>query len=291
MKRPLSAFLTLSLAWAMAVNAAAWPGTAQFDSLSRIGEGAAVVFSPDLAKKGNRFFYERLGFIYLEDPSWAAVLEQLRERVAAGSRIQAIILETHGTNGHGLKLQTSKKPEAERSYISVGALQEALDEAAVDRCYISACNAGRLLRPEIYHTLNPEVNDPLFLPPTLGIIAASETFDPARARVEILRRKQSNLETLIHGRSTEFFPEVRKHFGQSVDDPPFSFVISTMMIQLLLDDPRMQLTSKGFVQRTSRGNLPRRESERLFQQFLKYLSATASRENLRAHSSERARTR
>lgn len=295
MKWGIPAFLALVLAGATVASAAAWPGPAQLEHLSRIGEGAAVVFSPDLAKPGNRQFYERLGFAYFEDSSWAVVLEQLRARVAEGFRIQAMVLETHGTNGHGLKLQASKKPEAERSYISVGALQEALEEAAVERCYISACNAGRLLRPEIYRTLDPEVTDPLFLPATLGILAASEEFDPGQTQVEILRRKQSNLETLIHGRSSEFSPEVRELFGQSAEDPSFSFGISTMMIQLLLEDPRIQLTSKGYVQRLSRGNLSRQESERLFQKFLKYLSAAASREieaeNLRAHSNERARTR
>ena len=39
-------------------------------------------------------------------------------------RIGTLILETHGTNGNGLKVQESYEPTAARSYISVGALQE-----------------------------------------------------------------------------------------------------------------------------------------------------------------------
>jgi hypothetical protein len=295
MKRSVIA-LTLVLASAAYGLAASSSNGEQVERLSRIGEGVAVVFSPDLAQPGNRLFYERLGFAYFEDPSWAVMLEQLRARVADGFPLEAIVLETHGTNGHGLKVQAGKYPADARSYISVGALQEALEEAGVERCYLSACNAGRLLRPEIYNVLDPTVKDPLFLPATLGIIDASLEFDPALSRVEILRRRQSNLETLIHGKSSEFSPAVRQLLGQRPENPPFRFVVSTMLIQLVLKDPRMELISKGHVQRTSRANLSRKESERLFQRFLKHLEMVAGREmeeeaNLRAHPVERARSK
>jgi hypothetical protein len=101
---------------------AAWPARGEINRLSDIGRGKAVIFSPDFSAPGNREFYSRLGFAYFEAPGWEEILDQIQEhnRTNTGDKIQAVILETHGTNGHGLKLQTGDAPRAKRSYISVG---------------------------------------------------------------------------------------------------------------------------------------------------------------------------
>jgi hypothetical protein len=279
--------IALSLATAPLLGFAKWPRPLESSHLSSVGSGVAVIFSPDLALPGNREVYERLGFAYFEDSDWFQLLGELRERSRDPrfSAIEAVILETHGTNGHGLKLQDGEEVMQDRSYISVGALQEALDEMGVRRCFLSACNAGRLLRPEIYCALDLKADDPLFMTPTYEVLNASPGFDPASSSVQILRRKQSNLETLVHASSSEFSDEVRKLLGV---DKRLRFNISTMLIQLVMHDPKMQLTATGFVQEKSDADLTRAQSERLFERFLKFLSEVAAREN-RTASELRAR--
>lgn len=279
--------IALCLATAPLFGFAKWPRPMESSRLSSVGTGVAVIFSPDLALPGNRQVYERLGFAYFEDSDWFQILGELRER-SRDSRlpaIEAVILETHGTNGHGLKLQDGEDVMQDRSYISVGGLQEALDEMGIRRCFLSACNAGRLLRPEIYCALDLTADDPLFLRPTYEVLSASPEFDPSSSRVQILRRMQSNLETLVHASSSELPADVRKILGI---DKGLRFNISTMLIQLVMHDPKMQLTATGFVQEKSDADLTRAQSERLFERFLKFLSETAAREN-RAANELRAR--
>src|SRR6187399_1377958 len=54
-----------------------WPSPDQLPPLASIGSHVAVVFSPDFSVPTNRLFYERLGFVYLEDASWERVLSAL----------------------------------------------------------------------------------------------------------------------------------------------------------------------------------------------------------------------
>src|SRR5207249_11788653 len=94
--------------------------------------------------------------------------------------------ETNGTNGNGLKLQSSYAHTAERSYIAAGALQERLEPEGIYYVIISACNSGRLLRPYIRNELDPYNGDRLFLPATCGIVSASEGFDGSRSAVTLV---------------------------------------------------------------------------------------------------------
>ncbi|HUP65429.1 MAG TPA: hypothetical protein VM557_09125 [Thermoanaerobaculia bacterium] len=242
--------------------------------IAEIGRGTAIVFTPDLAAPGNRLFYESLGFLYIEECEWERVVAALESHEVKHPHqpIEAVILETHGTNGHGLKLQNSKDPEAPRSYISIGALAERLDRLAIDRAYVSACNAGRLFRPRIFRALDPKPGDPLFLPPTLGIINASEEFDPARSRVEIFRRGSSHLETLLHGFIRELGSETRRRI-QTPDET--TFAVSTMLIPLLTEDPKLELTSNGWVEARSRHDFSAAEGEALFQTLVAWLEERA----------------
>jgi hypothetical protein len=142
----------------------AWP-EATVPRVSEIGRGVGVVFSPDLSVAGNCRFYQALGFACFQDADWSRVLDQIHRHNVAhpDRRIYTLVLETHGTNGNGLKLQKGYAPTAERSYISVGALQERLEPEGVFYVIISACNSGRLLRPYIYTELDPYNGDRLFL--------------------------------------------------------------------------------------------------------------------------------
>src|SRR5438045_3050963 len=176
--------------------------------LSEIGHGVGIVFTPDLSVPGNCRFYASLGFACFEDADWTNVLDDIRLHniFHPENRIRTLILETHGTNGNGLKVQRSYAPNADRSYISVGALQERLEPDGIRYIIISACNSGRLLRPSIYRALDPNPGDKLFLPATCGIVGASNSFDGSRSRVTIITPASSHIETSLAGKVRELAP-------------------------------------------------------------------------------------
>src|SRR5207244_8642524 len=163
-------------------------------------------------------------YLYIEDESWQRALNQIvaRNYWHRDDRIKTIILETHGSNGNGLKLQAGPSPKAARSYISIAALQEKLEGLGVRLCVIGACNAGRLFRPEIYKTLNPQPHDRLFLPATLGIINASKDYDPVRSKMIVVRRAESEIETTSDGNTSELSPLTRIMLGIEKPNGPVS---------------------------------------------------------------------
>src|ERR1700737_1018061 len=81
-------------------------------SVSEIGRGVGVVFSPDLSVSGNCRFYQALGFACFQDADWTRVIDQIHQHNIAhpDRHIYTLVLETHGTNGNGLKLQKSYSP-------------------------------------------------------------------------------------------------------------------------------------------------------------------------------------
>jgi len=268
----------------------AWPASVQISRLSDIGCGKAVIFSPDFAESGNRQFYEKLGFLYIEDSSWQMALNQIiaRNHWHPENRIETIFLETHGTNGHGLKLQAGVAPGARRSYISVGALQERLEGLGVRLCVVGACNAGRLFRPEIYRELNPRPGDPLFLPATLGIVNTSAKYDPASSKIVVVRRAESEIETTSDGDASELSPAAREILGlarpaRDRTSRNLHFVVSNLLIQMLIHDPRLKLTATGYMNAKSRRDLSNAESEVLFERFLSFINQVAEREHQITH--------
>jgi hypothetical protein len=269
----------------------AWPANVQIHRLSGIGRGKAVVFSPDFAESGNRQFYQKLGFLYIEDASWQKALNQIiaRNYWHPEDRIETIFLETHGTNGNGLKLQAGVARGARRSYISVAALQEKLEGLRVRLCVIGACNAGRLFRPEIYRALNPRPGDPLFLPATLGIVNASAKYDPTSSKIIVVRRAESEIEATSDGDTSEMSPLARTILGldqataRDRISPNLHFVVSNLLIQMLIHDPRLKLTASGYTNAKSRQDLSNAESEILFERFLSYINQVAEREYQISH--------
>jgi hypothetical protein len=272
----------------------AWPASMKIERLSDIGRGKAVIYSPDFAEADNREFYEKLGFLYVQESDWRKALNPIiaRNYWHPEDPIDTIIVETHGTNGNGLKLQRSPFPGAPRSYISIGALQEKLDGLGVKLCVIGACNAGRLFRPEIYKKLNPQPHDRLFLPPTLGIINASPDYDPSKSKVLVVRRAESELETTTDGDTSELSPIARQvlRLNEAERIPrlrrPLHFTVSNLLIQMLIHDPRLKLTSGGYASEKSRHDLSEEESDVLFQRFLTYLNGVASHEDQEAHAGQ-----
>jgi hypothetical protein len=228
----------------------------------------AIVFTPDLSTPDNRSFYESLGFTYIESSDWSVVLQQLETAQKGVHPVGLVIIESHGANGHGLKLQSAHEPAAERSYISVGALQERLEPLGIRAAVISACNAGRLFRPEIYHQLNRKNRDPLFLPATCGVIDSRGT---SKSGVQLLRRSRSELETIVEGSLEDFPGGERKTLRASI---PIEgrFTISTMLMQLLLRDPNLQLTARGYVREKSRNDLSPAQSEEILRRFVSLVS-------------------
>ena len=261
----------------------AWPDPTT-PRLSEIGRGVGVVFSPDLSVSGNCRFYQSLGFACFQDADWSRILDQIHQHNAKhpDRRIYTLVLETHGTNGNGLKLQKSYAPTAERSYISVGALQERLQPEGVFYVIISACNSGRLLRPYIYSELDPYNGDRLFLPATCGIVNASEDFDPMRNHVTIITPQSSHIEMTLVGSVRELAPKTQKAILASARalkiTPPTQFAVSDMMVQMLTRDSRLELAANRYVEELSGEVKPVDTSEALFKRFVKFVNDAAARE-------------
>jgi hypothetical protein len=263
----------------------AWEAGVHFNRLSDIGRGKAIIFSPDIAPAGNREFYQALGFLYIEEASWQRVLNRIiaRNYWHPDDPVQAIFLETHGTNGDGLKLQSGPSRTDGRSYISIAALQEKLEGMGVKLCVIAACNSGRLFRPGTYKTIKPQPRDSLFLPATFGIINATSKFDPRLSQIVMARRRESRIETTSEGKISELSPMARKVSGfdnlrvrsDRVRAP--RFVVSNLLIQMLLHDPRLKLAYGGYASERSQSDLTAAESEALFQRFIEYVNTVAER--------------
>lgn len=290
MKRTSLVFVLFLLAFsAQAVEktstllARAWPA-AHVATLEDIGAGVGVVFTPDLSVKGNCRFFEALGFACFESADWLQVLGDIHAYNLShpGRRIRTLVLETHGTNGHGLKLQAGKKPEDARSYIAVAALQEILEPAGVRYIILSACNSGRLLRPEIYRKLNPENGDKLFLTPTHGIIDATDEFDPKKSNVTVITPGTSQIETTLVGSLKELAPATREAVAAAAKQRditlPKQFAISEMMIQMLVRDPQLELRTGAHVEELSKVQTSVDGSERLFKSFVSHLDFVAARD-------------
>lgn len=291
MKRlTLTAILLLAAASAFALDASslhllnqAWPDV-KSQRVSDVGRGVGVVFSPDLSVPGNCRFYQALGFACFQSASWEDVLEQIHSHnlLYPERRIATLVLETHGTNGNGLKLQESYDANANRSYISVGALQERLEPEGIYFVIISACNSGRLLRPDIYNALDPYNGDKLFLPATCGIVNASEGFDSVHSPVMIITPSSSHIETTLVGNVKEFKPATKKAILDSAQAlwirPPTDFAISDMMVQMLTRDPHLELAANRYVDRLSKEIQSQDRSERNFTRFVTYMNAVAARQ-------------
>src|ERR1043166_5256144 len=250
----------------------AWPDVKSM-RVNDIGRGVGVVFSPDLSVAGNCRFYQALGFACFQNASWEDVLEQIHTHnvLYPEHRIATLVLETHGTNGNGLKLQESYDPNGRRSYISVGALQERLEPEGIYFVIISACNSGRLLRPDIYNQLDPNNGDKLFLPATKGIVNASPDFVAARSAVLLITPQSSHIETTLVGQISELSPAARRAITASAKSlgitPPKEFAVSDMMTAMLTRDRQLELTAGSYVDELSRAAAPVDRSEQLFAKF------------------------
>lgn len=262
--------------------ARAWPA-APYAGLDNVGTGVGIVFTPDLSVPGNCRFYRALGFACFESADWLKVLGEIHAHNMEhpASRIRTLILETHGTNGHGLRLQAGKQPTDDRSYISVGALQEWIEPVGVKHIIISACNSGRLLRPEIYLKLNREPGDPLFLPATLGVIDATDAFNPSNTRVTVITPGTSHIENTLVGSLTELAPATRRALNAAAKQRavklPKQFAVSEILIQMILRDPDLQLRTGAHVEELSKEQTPPETSERLFKAFADHLNFIAAR--------------
>jgi hypothetical protein len=261
----------------------AWPRDPS-GRLSELGHGVGIVFSPDLSVPGNCRFYTALGFACFQDADWTRVLDDIRTYniFHPENRVRTLILETHGTNGNGLKLQRSYNPKADRSYISVGALQEHLEPDGIRTIIVSACNSGRLLRPAIVRSLDPHPNDKLFLPATCGIVNASGDYDLSRSNIVVATPASSHIETTLAGTVRELAPVTRRVLELSAKAHnvtlPKEFAVSDILMQIVLRDPRLQLATGAYVDELSKVIQPESMSEGLFHAFVSYLNSVAARE-------------
>ncbi len=260
----------------------AWPA-APVANLEELGTGIGIVFTPDLSVANNCRFYEALGFACFASADWLQVLSDIHGYNIShpGRRIRTLILETHGTNGHGLKLQTGKKPEDDRSYIAVAALQEILEPVGVRYIILSACNSARLLRPEIYRKLNREPGDKLFLTATRGILDATDDFDPKRNHVTVITPGTSQIETTLVGSLRELAPTTRDALLEAARKRditlPKQFAVSEMLIRMLTRDPKLVLRTGTHEEELSKVQTEPAASEQLFKAFVAHLDLVAAR--------------
>jgi hypothetical protein len=261
----------------------AWPSPSPA-KIGEIGRGIGVVFSPDLSVPNNCGFYEALGFACFQSADWSAVLDGIYayNHAHPDSHITTLVLETHGTNGNGLKLQTSYAPNADRSYIAVGARQERLEPAGILNIIISACNSGRLLRPYIHNQIDRYNGDKLFLPATCGIVDASPWFDDSMSAVTVITPESSHIETTLVAQLRELPIGTRRLIAASAAARhitlPRQFAISDIMMQILTHDSRLELAVNHAVDALSPIVQPQDRSEQLFVRFKTYLNAVAARE-------------
>jgi len=259
----------------------AWPAKGA-KKVSEIGRGIGVVFSPDLSVENNCRFYEALGFACFQDADWSNIVAGIHtfNLTHPDRRINTLVIETHGTNGNGLKVQAGYEQESLRSYISVGALQERLEADGVVYVVISACNSGRLLRPAIYNKLNPYCGDKLFLPATLGIVDASDDFDPRLSAVTIIRPESSHIETTIIGTVRELRPATRRALAAAARlrgiTLPKEFAVSDMLVQMLTRDRNLVLVTGAYTEDLSKEIRSQDTSEELFKRFITHLNRIAA---------------
>jgi hypothetical protein len=242
--------------------------------LGSIGRGVAVVFSPDLSVGENCAFYERLGFTCYQSASWETVVEDIRCRNASAApedAISVVILEAHGTNGNGLKLQVSAAKKAGRSYAAIGALTERLGAAGVRYCVLAACNSRRLLRPAIYHQLD---RTRLYLPATLGIMNGSRD-DAEETRVRLLARADSHIESLSTGSTGELSASTLRALDLR-EGETMSFVVSDMLVQLVTRDPSLDLRPATPVEKLQLVTPEDAYAEDLFARFVEHLDQLAT---------------
>jgi len=267
----------------LALVSDAWPHDTT-TRLSELGHGVGVVFSPDLSVAGNCRFYESLGFACFQDADWTRVLDEIRNHniFHPENRIRTLVLETHGTNGNGLKLQGSYDPRADRSYISVGALQEHLEPDGVRYIIISACNSRRLLRPAIYRSLDPNPGDKLFLPPTCGIVNADADYDATASRIIVATPADSHIETTLVGSVSELAPVTRHLIALAAKTngirPPTKFAVSDLMMEMLVYDPRLELQTGESVEELSEVIRPQNVSEKHYKSFVAYVNAISAKD-------------
>ncbi len=261
----------------------AWPGI-PVRNVSTIGSGIGVVFSPDLSVTDNCDFYQSLGFACFQGADWEKILDDVHRHnvLYPERRVFTLVLETHGTNGNGLKLQTSYDPDASRSYISAGALQQRLEPEGIYYVIISACNSGRLLRPAIYNQLDPNNGDKLFLPATNGIVNASPDFVASQSAVTIITPQSSHIETTLVGRLPELSSSSRRAITESARSlgitPPKEFAVSDMMVAMLTRDPNLQLTAGSYVDELNREISSVDRSEQLFRKFVRFVNGVAAKQ-------------
>ena len=241
--------------------------------LGSVGRGVAIVFSPDLSVGNTCAFYERLGFTCYDSASWETVVEDIRCRNASAApedAISVVILEAHGTQGNGLRLQVSEARKAWRSYAAIGALTERLGTAGVRTCVLAACNARRLLRPAIYNKVDPSR---LHLPATLGIMNGGT--DAEETGVRLLARADSHIESLSVGHTGELSATTVQALDLR-EGETMSFVVSDLLVQLVTRDPSLDLRPATAVDKLKLVTPEDAYAEDLFTRFVEHLDRLAT---------------
>jgi hypothetical protein len=137
-------------------------------------------------------------------------------------------------------------------------------------CVLAACNARRLLRPEIYHQLD---RSRLFLPATLGILN-SDHEESEESNVHLLARADSHIESLSIGSTGELSPSTVHALGLR-EGESMSFVVSDLLVQLVTHDPSLDLRLATPVKNLKVATPEDAYAEDLFARFVEHLDRLA----------------
>src|SRR4029079_13407264 len=101
--------------------------------------------------------------------------------------------------------------------------------------------------------------------------------------VVVLTPVASHIETSLVANVRELGPSARRLIASSEDahhlKPPRQFAVSDMLIQILLHDPRLEVTTGAHVDQLSKEIDPQSMSEGLFSSFVAYLNSLAASES------------
>jgi len=165
---------------------------------------------------------------------------------------------------------------------------ERLAGTGVRTCLLAACNAGRLFRPENFHSVKAGEDNRLFEPPTLGVINASLGFDSEQSGITIARRAESHIEVISECRLSEFSPATRSTLNDAGIKVTTTIAVPEMLIQLLLADERLHLVAEGFEIEKSRAETDDDYREHLIGRFLRFVNTVAANEERTSTTSTHA---
>ena len=125
----------------------------------------------------------------------------------------------------------------------------------------------------------------------MGVINASPNFDASKSNITIGRRAESHIEVINECHVSEFSSVTRVALSAGSNarlQASSRIAVPEMLIQLLLDDQRLNLVSEGFEVVRSSAETNDNYREQLISRFLRFINGVAEKERRSTTSSNEA---